>query len=311
MKVLNVIFATNNSQEIRFETTHTKYFFPQDSRTRGLIFRGMSGMLGKLARDAVKSGSRIKKAVLAHEREGERKLNQAWEEIAQLKVEMEAKDKEKERISAERDQAWRKIAQLKGEMEAKDKEKERISAELKGEIVAKEKEKERRVSENGRLKERVNLVEKEIEKKKEIIGQLHSTNVGLTRAFDITAAVNRERDDLNAQVEKTDRWANQAKRSRDNFEDGPAQELKRVNLAVSCLVKGDFENGEKLIGDIEEQLAPEREKWSKSQKRKQRRTGNKPRREGGNDENQREGEEGDDSFLMIERGGRVETETEI
>ena len=56
----------------------------QESRTRGLLFHGISSMLGDLARGVIKSNSRVKNSVLAHEKEEEKKLNaaKAKEEVA-------------------------------------------------------------------------------------------------------------------------------------------------------------------------------------------------------------------------------------
>ena len=79
-----------------------------------------------------------------------------------------------------------------------------------------------------------------------------------------------------------------------------------INKCVLFQTKNKQTNKQlKLIGESEEQLAPT---LSKNQKRKQRRIGNKARWEGLKGDNRREGEEGGDSFLMIEGGGRVETE---
>ena len=272
-------------------------------------------MLGDLARGVIKSNSRVKNSVLAHEKEGEKKLNEAWGEHAQLKKEMEARDK-KAKEKEEKDKE--EIAQLRREIVAKEEEMGRISVErdqfkadrdfVEGKLQVKSESLARKVSENLKMKEKVDRVEKELENKQEIIGQLQSTNDGLTRAFDFTAVVNQERGVLDAQVEKTDREAKNAKRSRDNFEGDVAVELKKVNVAVGYLVTGDLDNGLKLIGESEEQLAPT---LSKNQKRKQRRIGNKARWEGLKGDNRREGEEGGDSLLMIDGyggGGSLDTE---
>ena len=286
-------------------------------------------MLGDLARGVIKSNSRVKNSVLAHEKEGEKKLNEAWGEHAQLKKEMETRDK-KAKEKEEKDKE--EIAQLRREMEARDKkakekeekDKEEI-AQLRREIVAKEEEMgrisverdqfkderdlfegklkleseslARKVSENVSLKEKVNRVEKELENKKEIIGQIQSTNDGLTRAFDLTAVVIQERGVLDAQVEKTDREAKNAKRSRESFEGDVVPELKKVHVAVGHLRNGDIDTGLKLLGESEEQLAPA---LSKNQKRQLRRNGNKGRKEG------------DDSLLMMGgAGGDGSLDTDI
>ena len=292
----------------------------QESRTSGLLFHGISSMLGDLARGVIKSNSRVKNSVLAHEIEGEKRLNEAWGEHAQLKKEMEARDK-KAKEKEEKDKE--EIAQLKKEMEARDKkakekeekDKEEIT-QLKKEIVAKEEEMgrisvdrdqfkadrdfaegklqvkseslARKVSENLKMKEKVDRVQKELENKQEVIGQLQSTNEGLNRAFDFTADVNQERGVLDAQVEKTDLEAKNAKRSREHFEGDVVLELKKVHVAVGHLRNGDIDTGLKLLGESEEQLAPT---LSKNQKRQLRRNGNKARKEG------------DDSLLMMGGGG--------
>ena len=267
-------------------------------------------MLGELAGGVIKSNSRIKNAVHAHEKEGERKLNEANEKIAQLEREMEAKEND---AKDKENEAKEKITQLQREIVVKDEEMRRISEERDqsraerdhlGEELRLESEKvTKKVSENKRLKEKVTQVEKELGSKIETIGQMQHTTKGLTRALDLTAVVNEERVALDAQVDKTDRIAKNAKRMRTDFEDGPAQELKKVSEAVGYLVKGDLDNGLKLIHDSEKLLAPT---MSRSQKRKQRRMG--MGREGGGDENRRGEREGGDSLLLGDGDESLETE---
>ena len=285
----------------------------QETKTRGLLFHGISSMLGDLARGVIKSNSRVKNSVLAHEKEGEKRLNEAWGEHAQLKKEMEARDK-KAKEKEEKDKE--EITQLKKEMEARDKkakekegkdkeeithlkkEMERISVDrdqfkadrdfAEGKLQVKSESLARKVSENLKMKEKVDRVQKELENKQEVIGQLQSTNEGLNRAFDFTADVNQERGVLDEQVERTDLEAKNAKRSRESFEGDVVPKLKRVHEAVSHLRNGDIDTGLKLLGESEEQLAPT---LSKNQKRQLRRNGNKARKEG------------DDSLLMMGGGG--------
>ena len=252
-------------------------------------------MLGDLARGVIKSNSRVKNSVLAHEIEGEKRLNEAWGEHAQLKKEMEARDK-KAKEKEEKDKE--EITQLKKEIVAKEEEMGRISVDrdqfkadrdfAEGKLQVKSESLARKVSENLKMKEKVDRVQKELENKQEVIGQLQSTNEGLNRAFDFTADVNQERGVLDAQVEKTDLEAKNAKRSREHFEGDVVPELKKVHVAVGHLRNGDIDTGLKLLGESEEQLAPT---LSKNQKRQLRRNGNKARKEG------------DDSLLMMGGGG--------
>ena len=252
-------------------------------------------MLGDLARGVIKSNSRVKNSVLAHEKEGEKRLNEAWGEHAQLKKEMEARDKKaKEKEGKDKEE----ITQLKKEIVAKEEEMGRISVDrdqfkadrdfAEGKLQVKSESLARKVSENLKMKEKVDRVQKELENKQEVIGQLQSTNEGLNRAFDFTADVNQERGVLDAQVEKTDLEAKNAKRSREHFEGDVVPELKKVHVAVGHLRNGDIDTGLKLLGESEEQLAPT---LSKNQKRQLRRNGNKARKEG------------DDSLLMMGGGG--------
>ena len=285
----------------------------QETKMRGLLFHGISSMLGDLARGVIKSNSRVMNSVLAHEIEGEKKLNEVWGEHAQLTQEMEAKEKKaKEKAEKYKEE----ITQLKKEMEAKDKKAKEKEEKYKEEITQLKKEMElisvdrdqfkadrdfaegklqvkseslaRKVSENLKMKEKVDRVQKELENKQEVIGQLQSTNEGLNRAFDFTADVNQERGVLDEQVERTDLEAKNAKRSRESFEGDVVPELKKVHVAVSHLRNGDIDTGLKLLGESEEQLAPT---LSKNQKRQLRRNGNKARKEG------------DDSLLMMGGGG--------
>ena len=57
----------------------------QESRTRGLILHGLSSLMGEVARGVIKSNSRVKNSVLAHEKEEEKKLNAAWGETQKAK----------------------------------------------------------------------------------------------------------------------------------------------------------------------------------------------------------------------------------
>ena len=242
-------------------------------------------MLGDLARGVIKSNSRVKNSVLAHEIEGEKKLNEAWGEHAQLTQEMEAKEK-KAQEKAEKHKE--EIEQLKKEVELKDKKATEKEEKHKEEIEQLKKEVELISAENLEMKEKVDRVQKVLKKKGEVIGKLRSTNEGLSRGFDFIADVDEERGVLDEQVERTDLEAKNAKRSRESFEGDVVPELKKVHVAVSHLRNGDIDTGLKLLGESEEQLAPT---LSKNQKRQLRRNGNKARKEG------------DDSLLMMGGGG--------
>ena len=260
----------------------------QETKTRGLLLHGISSMLGDLARGVIKSNSRVKNSVLAHEKEGEKRLNEAWGEHAQLKKEMEARDKKaKEKEGKDKEE----ITHLKKEMERISVDRDQFKADrdfAEGKLQVKSESLARKVSENLKMKEKVDRVQKVLKKKGEVIGKLRSTNEGLSRGFDFIADVDEERGVLDEQVEKTDLEAKNAKRFRESFEGDVVPKLKRVHEAVSHLRNGDIDTGLKLLGESEEQLAPT---LSKNQKRQLRRNGNKARKEG------------DDSLLMMGGGG--------
>ena len=90
---------------------------------------------------------------------------------------------------------------------------------------------------------------------------------------------------------------------RTEFEDGPAQELKKVSEAVGYLVQGDLGNGLKLIHDSEELLGPT---MSRNQKRKQRWMGVGGK--GGRGENRRGKREEGDSLLLGDGDESLEAE---
>ena len=260
----------------------------QESRTRGLILHGLSSLMGEVARGVIKSNSRVKNSVLAHEKEEEKKLNAAWGEHTKLKKEMETRDK-KAKEKEEKDKE--EITHLKKEMERISVDRDQFKADrdyAEGKLQVKSESLKRKESENLEMKEKVDRVQKKLENKQEVIGQLQSTNEGLNRALDFTADVNEERGVLDAQVEKADLEAKNCKRSREHFEGDVVPELKKVHVAVSHLRNGDIDTGLKMLGESEKQLAPA---LSKNQKRQLRRNGNKGRKEG------------DDSLLMMGGGG--------
>ena len=122
-----------------------------------------------------------------------------------------------------------------------------------------------------------------------------STNLGLSKALEIHSDVSSRREKLNADVDETEEVARQAKRSRDDFEKGSAKEIRRVDVAVGFLERGELDCGKKLINEIEASIASDRKKW-KSDKRNRTRVGkSKVRKE--------EGEVADGSLLMVEDGG--------
>ena len=275
--------------------------------------------MGKITEGFVKSSARIKRVAIARERDSQRNLavveknlTQALKEIEEMKDALRAKEEDNERVSTERDS-------FKNELEV---EKENLA---------------KKASENGRLKEEVNQTKKEngmlkennekmntnidllrqkvqsgeathakekvefqrqMKKVKCELSSERSTNLGLSKALDIHSDVSLRRDKLNADVEETEEVARQAKRSRDNFENGPAKEIRRVDLAVGFLERGELECGEKLIDEIETKIAPERKKWleTKNDKRKRLRAENKQKKEEG------EVADADGSLLMVEGG---------
>ena len=101
------------------------------------------------------------------------------------------------------------------------------------------------------------------------------------------------REKLNADVDETEEVARQAKRSRDDFEKGSAKEIRRVDVAVGFLERGELACGKKLINEIEASTAEDRKKW-RNEKRSRNRAG-RPR--------VRKGESADGSLLMVEEGG--------
>ena len=289
---------------------HIKLIFFQETKSRGLIFQRVSSLLGELAGGVIKSNSRIKTAVHAHEEDEKRKLKEANAKIAQLEREMEAKEiaaKNKE------NEAKEKVAELQREIVVKDEEIRQISEErdksraerdqLYEELRLESEKVTKKVSENKKLKVKVTQVEKELGSKIKTIEQMQHTTKGLTKALDLHAMVNEERVVLDEQVDKTERIAKNAKRMRTEFEDGPAQELKKVSEAVGYLVQGDLGNGLKLIHDSEELLGPT---MSRNQKRKQRWMGVGGK--GGRGENRRGKREGGDSLLLGDGDESLEAE---
>ena len=234
-------------------------------------------MLGDLVRGVIKSNSRVMNSVLAHEIEGEKKLNEAWGEHAQLTQEMEAKEK-KAQEKAEKHKE--EIAQLKKEVELISADRDQFRADkdyAEGKLQVNSDSLARTASENLEMKEKVDRVQKVLKKKGEVIGKLRSTNEGLSRGFDFIADVDEERGVLDEQVEKTDLEAKNAKRFRESFEGDVVPKLKRVHEAVSHLRNGDIDTGLKLIGESEKELAPT---LSRNQKRQLRRIENKAGKKG-------------------------------
>ena len=117
--------------------------FSQDSKTARLVFREISGVMGKVTEGFARSSARIKKVTIARERENQRNLavveknlSQALKEIEEMKNVLKAKEEDNERVSTERDN-------FKNELE------------VVQENLAKE------TSENGKLQEEVSQMKRE------------------------------------------------------------------------------------------------------------------------------------------------------
>ena len=271
--------------------------------------------MGKITEGFVKSSARIKKVTIARERESQRNLavveknlTQALKEIEEMKNVLKAKEEDNERVSTERDTFKNELEVVQENLAKETSENGRLQEEVS-----------QMKRENGGLKENIEKMNTDIElmrkkvqsgedthakEKVEFQRQMRevecelsserSTNLGLSKALGIHSDVSSRREKLNADVDETEEVARQAKRSRDDFEKGSAKEIRRVDVAVGFLERGELECGEKLINEIETSIAPDRKKWL-NDKRKRSRAEKKRKKE--------EGEVADGSLLMVEEGG--------
>ena len=253
---------------------------------RGLFLDNLTSLVGDVFRGVTNSTSRMKESVLFHKEEEEKKHKQMEEknkkEVAQLRGELEERNKQikanEEELKtrekrAKEDEAKHKkeVAQLQEELEGRAKklkaneEKNRKEvAQLKGEVE----ERSRKIKEDeanhkqevANLQKsfhiRIGQLQKKLEDKDGVIGELKKHNAGLRVAFDLNAGVNMQMEDLDAKIEEANLEARNLKRSRQELEETAGPEMKKVCAAVIQLRSNDVANGLKVIDASAKIIAP-------------------------------------------------------
>ena len=253
---------------------------------RGLFLDSLTSLVGDVFRGVTNSTSRMKESVLFHKEEEEKKHKQMEErnkkEVAQLRGELEERNKQikanEEELKtrekrAKEDEAKHKkeVAQLQEELEgrakkikANEEKNKKEVAQLKGELE--ERSKKIKEDEANHKKEVANLqksfhiridqLQKKLEDKDGVIGELKKHNAGLRVAFDLNAGVNMQMEDLDAKIEEANLEARNLKRSRQELEETAGPEMKKVCAAVIQLRSNDVANGLKVIDASAKIIAP-------------------------------------------------------
>ena len=270
---------------------------------RGLFLDSLTSLVGDVFRGVTNSTSRMKESVLFHKEEEEKKYKQMEErknkEVAQLRGEVEERNKQiksnEEELKtrekrAKEDEAKHKkeVAQLQEELEgrakkikANEEKNKKEVAQLKGELE--ERSKKIKEDEANHKKEVANLqksfhiridqLQKKLEDKDGVIGELKKHNAGLRVAFDLNAGVNMQIEDLDAKIEEANLEARNLKRSRQELEETAGPEMKKVCAAVIQLRSNDVANGLKMLEASANIIAPAVAQ-SKNQKRRAQRAKN-------------------------------------
>ena len=110
--------------------------FSQDSKTAKLVWREISGVMGKVTEGFARSSARIKKVVIARERESQRNLavveknlSQALKEIEEMKNVLKTKEKDNERLSTGRETFKNELEVVQESLAKKTSENGRLQQE--------------------------------------------------------------------------------------------------------------------------------------------------------------------------------------
>ena len=239
---------------------------------RGLFLHGLTSLMGEVVRGVTKSTSRMKESVLFHEEEEEKKHTE-------LKKQMETRNKKAKEVI---DKSKIVMAHMKEELKGKDKRIKENEEELKTREKRAKEDEERNKKEVAHLQKsfhiRFDQLQKKLDNKDEVIGELKKHNAGLNRAFDLNAGVNMETESLDAKIEEANLEARNLKRSREDLEVAVGPEMKKVCAAVVYLRNGEVDTGLKMLEASANIIAPALA-MSKNQKRRARRAEGEKKRE--------------------------------
>ena len=221
---------------------------------RGLFLDNLTSLVGDVFKGVTNSTSRMKESVLFHKEEEEKKYKQMEErknkEVAKLKEELKERDRkikeDEEELKTREKRAKEDEAKHKKELKTNKEEEEKKYkqmeerknkevAQLKGEVE----ERSRKIKEDeanhkqevANLQKsfhiRIDQLQKKLESKDGVIGELKKHNAGLRVAFDLNAGVNMQIEDLDAKIEEANLEARNLKRSRQELEDAAVLSRKR------------------------------------------------------------------------------------
>ena len=220
---------------------------------RGLFLDNLTSLVGDVFRGVTNSTSRMKESVLFHKEEEEKKYKQMEER----------KNKE--------------VAQLRGEVEERNKQIKSNEEELKTREERAKEDEANHKKEVANLQKsfhiRIDQLQKKLEDKDGVIGELKKHNAGLRVAFDLNAGVNMQIEDLDAKIEEANLEARNLKRSRQELEAAAGPEMKKVCAAVIQLRNEDVATGLKMLEASANIIAPAVAQ-SKNQKRRAQRAKN-------------------------------------
>ena len=228
---------------------------------RGLFLDSLTSLVGDVFRGVTNSTSRMKESVLFHKEEEEKKYKQMEErknkEVAKLKEELKERDRkikeDEEELKtrekrAKEDEAKHKkeVAKLKGEVEERSRKIKEDEANHKQEVANLQKS----------FHIRIDQLQKKLESKDGVIGELKKHNAGLRVAFDLNAGVNMQMEDLDAKIEEANLEARNLKRSRQELEAVAGPEMKKVCAAVIQLRNEEVATGLKVLEASANIIAP-------------------------------------------------------
>ena len=259
---------------------------------RGLFLDNLTGLVGDVFKGVTDSTSRMKESILFHKEEEEKKYKQMEErknkEVAQLRGEVEERNKQiksnEEELKtrekrAKEDEAKHKkeVAKLKEELKERDRKIKEDEEELKTREERAKEDEANHKKEVANLQKsfhiRIDKLQKKLEDKDGVIGELKKHNAGLRVAFDLSAGVNMQMEDLGAKIEEANLEAASLKRSRQELEAAAGPEMKKVCAAVIQLRSNDVANGLKMLEASANIIAPAVAQ-SKNQKRRAQRAKN-------------------------------------